>query len=147
MPRIGQRGGLRPAGPGQACGLFQQRRRLRPGREPGLVAGEIVEGTGRAGQDFAREDWDRLLAGTAPVSPHDAPILTTIADVLEVAVEYFVRPASDAADPVDAELDFLATMRDTGSFFRACTRDGAAGPTDTKTLRAITAIIREYRPA
>jgi hypothetical protein len=26
---------------------------LRPGVEPGLVAGEIVEGTGRAGQDFA----------------------------------------------------------------------------------------------
>jgi len=105
-----------------------------------------MEGARRAGQDFAPEDWGRLLAGTAPVSPDDA-ILATIADVLDVAVEYFVQPASDAADRVDAELDFLATMRETGSSFRACTRDGAAGPTDTKTLRAITATIREYRPA
>jgi hypothetical protein len=54
------------------------------------------------------------LLGTAPVSPDDA-ILTTIADVLDV--EYFVQPAPDAADRVDAELDFLATMRETGSFF------------------------------
>jgi len=40
-----------------------------------------------------------------------------------------------AADRVDAELEFLATIRETRSFFRACTRDGAAGPTDAKTLR------------
>jgi hypothetical protein len=77
-----------------------------------------MEGARRAGQDFAPEDWGRLLAGTAPVSPDDA-ILATIADVLDVAVEYFVPAgAAQGGAPVGAivgSVRFIAEETGSGS--------------------------------
>lgn len=117
---------------------------LHPGQDTDTVATQLSDDLAKAGHVLSSDGWEAILNGT-PGSCDDAELLTGLCYAFDVSDTYLTHWEAERDERLEAELELLAAMRDSGvTNFHACGRGPTPPVIGPETLRELAAILRKH---